>query len=275
MSPIKKMIVGLLLLAGLLLGIGCGTSDPNSTAPFDSDSGHSVDWLPAGHAQAAQADPAACTECHGSDLSGGISGVSCTPCHLNGSPFVLTDCTSCHGNPPTANAVPNRAGEHAAHNALPNVTKVCNTCHNGAGSGTLNHDNGTVDVMFLSSYNAKSGAATYDAAGGTCSKVSCHGGQTTPSWLAGVTIDVNTQCTSCHAFGTTEFNSFSSGQHDFHVNTEHFPCDRCHDNLKLSVNHFTSLNTPVMEGPASATLLSSLTYTNRTCTPLCHGTLSW
>jgi len=275
MSPIKKMIVGLLLLAGLLLNIGCGTSDPNSAAAFDSDSGHGADWLPAGHAQAAQEDPAACTECHGSDLSGGISHVSCTPCHLNGSPFVLTNCTSCHGNPPTANAVPDRAGTHAAHNVLPNVKNVCNSCHSGAGSGTLNHNNGTVDVMFLSSYNAKSGTATYDATGSTCSKVSCHGGQTTPGWLAGATIDVNTQCTSCHAFGTTEYNSFVSGQHDFHVNTEHFPCDRCHDNLKLSVNHFTSLNTPVMEGPASATLLSSLTYTNRTCTPLCHGTLSW
>ncbi len=276
MSPIKEMIVGLFLLAVLLLSIGCGTSDPNSAAPFDSNSGqHGANWLPAGHAQVAQADPAACTECHGSDLSGGISKVSCTPCHLNGSPFVLTNCTSCHGNPPTANVVPNRAGAHAAHNVLPNVKNVCNSCHSGAGSGTLNHDNGTVDVVFLNSYNAKSGTATYDAAGSTCSKVSCHGGQTTPGWLAGVTIDVNTQCTSCHAFGTTEFNSFSSGQHDFHVNTEHFPCDRCHDNLNLSVNHFTSLNTPVMEGPASASLLSTLTYTNGTCTPLCHGLRSW
>jgi predicted CxxxxCH...CXXCH cytochrome family protein len=129
--------------------------------------------------------------------------------------------------------------------------------------------------MFLNAYNAKSGTVMYDAASSTCSKVSCHGGQTTPSWLAGATIDVNTQCTACHAFGTGEYNSFSSGEHDFHVNTEHFPCTRCHDTTKLAVNHFTGLNTQAMEGPASATLNSSLNYNGSSCAPLCHGTKSW
>jgi predicted CxxxxCH...CXXCH cytochrome family protein len=278
MSPITKpLIVGAMLLFCTVLIAGCGSS-ANSQAPFDVDTQqHPAGWLPAGHAQAAQADPTACTECHGSDLSGGISRVSCTPCHLNGSPFVLTNCTSCHGNPPAGTVAPSRAGAHAAHNSLPNVTNVCNTCHSGAGSGTLSHDNGTVDLMFLGAYNAKSGSAAYDAASSTCSKVSCHGGQTTPGWLSGATIDVNTQCTSCHAFGTAEYNSFVSGEHDFHVNTEHFPCEYCHDAAKLATGHFAALNTSAMEGPASATISGSriVNYSNGSCTPLCHNTRTW
>jgi len=274
MSPIKKLVIlGALIFSTLMIS-SCGSSTPNPQAPFDSTSGqHTAGWLPAGHVQPAQADPASCSECHGSDLSGGISKVSCTPCHLNGSPFELTNCTSCHGNPPTGTTAPNRSGAHAVHNALPNIKNVCNTCHSGAGSGTANHDNGVTDVSFLSAYNAKSGTAVHNA-DGTCSEVSCHGGQTTPIWSSGL-IDLNTQCTSCHAFGTTEYNSFASGQHDFHVNEEHFTCVQCHDTLKLSQSHFTSLNTSTMEGPASSTLLSTLTYTNRTCTPLCHGLESW
>lgn len=275
MSQINKIVIaGFLIIVSGLLG-GCGSSTPNPKAPFDADSQkHVNNWLPAGHAVVAQEDLNSCAECHGSDLAGGISGVACSNCHLNVSPFALTGCTSCHGKPPTGNTAPNINGAHAAHNVLPNVTNVCDTCHSGAGSETLKHANGVVDVAFLNVYNAKSGTAVRNS-DGTCSKVSCHGGQMTPVWLSGTIINVNTQCTSCHAFGTSEYNSFVSGEHDFHVNQLNFPCINCHDTLKLVTNHFTSLNTSVMEGPASATLLSSLTFTNGTCTPLCHGTRGW
>ncbi len=275
MSPINKItILGVLILAGVLVH-GCGSSTPNSQASFSATAQrHPAGWLPVGHAQPAKANPATCTECHGSDLSGGISGVSCTPCHLNGSPFVLTNCTSCHGNPPSGTAAPNRAGAHAAHNVFPNGVSVCDTCHSGSGSGTVNHDTGTVGVAFLAAFNAKSGTAVYSP-DGTCSNVSCHGGQTTPGWLSGATIDVTTQCTACHSYGTSQYNSFVSGQHDLHVNVLHFPCVRCHDTVKLAVSHFTSLNTPAMEGPASATINSSFDYINGSCSPPCHVTMTW
>jgi predicted CxxxxCH...CXXCH cytochrome family protein len=214
--------------------------------------------------------------CHGTNLNGGV-GPACVSCHLKGSPLVLTDCTSCHGKPPSGTVSPNRAGAHnastghfAAQIVLPDE---CNTCHNGAGSGTPNHDNGVVDVSLLSAYNAKSGTAVHNA-DGTCSKVSCHGGQTTPVWLTG-TIDVGTQCTSCHAFGTTEYNSYVSGQHGFHVNVLQLSCLDCHDKDKLAVNHFTTLNTSALEGPASATLNSNVNYDGTSCTPLCHGKDTW
>jgi predicted CxxxxCH...CXXCH cytochrome family protein len=276
MSQITKITTSvLLLLVGLLAG-GCG--DPNTKAPFNSDkAAHPAGWLPSGHAVAAKADGSSCAECHGSDLSGGISSVSCLTCHENGSPFTSTGCTSCHGNPPSGTEAPNRGGAHATHNALLTVKDVCDTCHSGAGSGTLNHDDGAIDLNLLAAYSSKSGTAVYNP-DGTCSNVSCHGGQKTPAWLSGAIIDVSTQCASCHSFGTTQYNSYASGQHYLHVTTYGFSCLVCHDAQQLNANHFTTLNTPTMEGPASATIINDgswNTYANSSCTPQCHETRSW
>ena len=278
MSSLKKsMIAGLLLAAGLLVMGGCGSE--NNDSPFDSDDQqHPANWLVSGHPAAAQADPSVCTECHGDDFSGGISRVACASRHTNGSPLTLTACTSCHGKPPTGTIAPNQAGAHnttTGHFAVQVVLPdSCNTCHNGAGTGTTNHYNGVVNVQLLSStYSAKSGTVVYNA-DGTCSNVSCHGGQTTPAWLTGH-IDVGTQCTSCHAFGSSEYNSFVSGQHGFHVNVLLISCIECHDTTKLAVSHFSALNTSQLEGPAAATINSNVNYDGATCTPQCHGKDTW
>lgn len=263
---------GLLIIVGLALVAGCGT--PNDVANFDSDAGtHVSDWKLSRHAAASVADSNGCTECHGSDFAGGLSGVACADCHVSGSPVVMTNCTSCHASPPNGTVAPNRSNSHPVHNALPNVAKVCDSCHMGAGSGTVKNNNGVVDVVFLGAYKAKSGAAVLNP-DGTCSNVSCHGGKTTPPWVLGV-IDVNTQCTACHASGTSQFNSYNSGQHNYHVATRGISCTACHDTAKLAAKHFSSLNTSAMEGPASATLNSSLNYNGATCTLTCHGTRTW
>ncbi len=275
----KSVLTGLLLIAGLLFMGGCGSSETNESV-FQGDA-HPANWKVT-HKTAALQDPATCTECHGADYSGGTSNVACSSCHVNGSPFVLTNCTSCHTAPPSGTVAPNRTGAHntdtghfAAQVTLPDG---CNTCHAGAGSGTLNHDNGAPNVHFLNAYNAKSGIAVYNA-DGTCSKVSCHGGQTTPNWLTG-TIDVFSQCASCHTIGASagnpEYNSFWSGEHAFHVNTLGLACVGCHDPYQLAVNHFTSLNTSTMEGPASATIRTDFVHydsATQTCTfSSCHST---
>ncbi len=263
----------MVLVLGFLLAAGCG--DPNSNVAFNPDSGaHPVGWLPSGHAVRAKANANSCAECHGSDLSGGIASVSCSPCHQKGSPYAFTDCTSCHGKPPTGTVAPNRSGVHAVHNALPTVATVCDTCHSGAGSGTPTHADGVVELNLQTLYSAKSGAAVRNS-DGTCSQVSCHGGQTTPAWSSGTTIDVSTQCTVCHSFGTSEYNSFSSGKHDIHVNAANFACTRCHDTSKLALNHFSFLNTTIMEGPASSTIYSNFNYNNGQCGTVCHGTKFW
>jgi len=282
-SLTKNFISGLLLIAGLSVLGGCGKSQGNGQAIFeDDDAQHPANWKLV-HGATATANPSVCTECHGADLSGGISGVACSSCHTLGNPLTVPGCLSCHGDPPSGTTVyPNRAGAHNATTGhfAPQVTlpDSCNTCHNGAGTGTMTHDIGFVTVQFLGTYNAKSGTAVYNSADDTCSNVSCHGGQTTPAWLTG-SIDVNTQCTSCHAYGDSEYNSFVSGQHYYHVEVLDFNCVACHDLSKLVVNHFTSLNTPTagLEGPAAQTILDDLNFNpvDSTCTPACHVTRFW
>jgi predicted CxxxxCH...CXXCH cytochrome family protein len=125
-----------------------------------------------------------------------------------------------------------------------------------------------------STYSSRSGAAVRND-DGTCSNVSCHGGKATPVWLTGA-IDVNIQCASCHSFNNGEYTSYYSGQHEQQVTELQFPCYPCHDTARLAAVHFTSLNTrTVMEGPAAAILNSSLSYTNGSCSPSCHGTEVW
>jgi predicted CxxxxCH...CXXCH cytochrome family protein len=230
------------------------------------------------------------TYCHGSSLDGAAPaiGPSCssTVCHQIGIPTgqMAANCVSCHNRPPAGGiASPNRGGAHAKHDALTGVTSVCDTCHTGAGTGTLNHFNGVINAQPTATYNAKSGAAVRNP-DGTCSNVSCHGGLTTPVWLT-ETIDVNTDCVKCHTVGTSagtpENNSPYSGEHSFHA-TQAFGsgvgCTACHDTVTLAPNHFTTLNTTAMEGPASGTIGGALitSYSAGTCNAACHpGDRSW
>jgi predicted CxxxxCH...CXXCH cytochrome family protein len=279
MPSLKRIrFLALFFVAAFLISAGCGSSK-NDASVFDEDS-HPTGWKLT-HKTAAENDITVCMECHGEDLGGGISKVACSACHVNGNPLVKKDCTSCHGTPPDGTTVPNRA---AAHNTTsghfaPGVVlpDSCNTCHNGAGAGTSKHDNGTVDIVLLTAYSSNSGTAVHNA-DGTCSNISCHGGQTTPPWLTG-SIILSTQCTLCHAYGTSEYNSFVSGQHDFHVNTLGKPCVACHYTVTLAENHFTTLNTRTMEGSAAATIGGGGTvvtnYVGGTCTNECHDPRSW
>ncbi|WP_298268008.1 CxxxxCH/CxxCH domain-containing protein [Geobacter sp.] len=232
-----------------------------------------------------------CTLCHGANLDGAggvapscvsgttrlnIAGVGAV-CHFNavavkdvstGLFNIQTGCVSCHGNPPVGTSYPNRDFQHGEHQFL-NVS--CATCHSGAGYATALHANGTANVVLSATFQAKSGGvASYNATTGACSNVSCHGGQVTPPWPTGV-INVSTDCLLCHAYGTTQYNSPSSGpltHHGLFTTT----CTECHDTTKLAVNHFTNLQTTAMEGPASGTISDALNYdpATRTCLFTCH-----
>jgi predicted CxxxxCH...CXXCH cytochrome family protein len=76
----KLLFVGLLTLTASF--IGC--SDPNTQSPFNADTGHAANWLPTAHMEAATSDLNSCGACHGANYSGGVSGVSCTSCHMGG-----------------------------------------------------------------------------------------------------------------------------------------------------------------------------------------------
>jgi len=172
----------------------------------------------------------------------------------------------------------------------------CDTCHNGLGPSLLdnNHYNRAKsrvepgDVAFLTTYNAESGTSSFNSAAFSCSNVSCHGGVArsggnpgTPlNWRTG-TLTVNTACTSCHNSGTAQFNSYNSGEHQFHVVGEGISCTACHNTTTLAVNHFTNLGTTAMEGPASATIGGGATeipagnYNGVSCDPRCHKRENW
>ena len=261
-----------------------GPGQPNHPVPFFDNTAHTQTTT--------STFTADCGNCHAVTGTSPLSGAPlCTTCHIS-DPRGVTNCTSCHANPPdgATTAFPNVAGAHATHLALNNATDPgtpvsCATCHSGLGSGTLSHYNRTrpprsspASVAFVTAYNAKSGAAGFDNSSLLrCTNVSCHGGQATPNWRTG-TLTVETQCTSCHVFGTTQFNGPSSSNHD---RAEHSSraCTVCHNATPLAVNHFTKLNSTALEGPASATIsgtnITSYTPGSRSCTPTCHGTETW
>jgi len=274
----------------------------------DTNYAHPTKWrgltatAPGGHMTAGNLANA-CALCHGVNLAGGV-GPACSSCHTAGSPLTLANCTSCHSSPPTGSTAPNRTGSHTTHNLMTGVTGVCNTCHNGGGTRTANHDygRGSVFVSFLTTYNAKAGAAAFDATANTCTNVACHGGPRTqstaqgsatppqstpgqtPNWLTGA-IDVNTQCSACHVLGPSagnpENNSYYSGQHKRHVYEQGRACTVCHDTTKLAPVHFTSFTAPISSATASATINNAINFNGSTCNPSaggltgCHNSESW
>ncbi|HKJ05129.1 MAG TPA: CxxxxCH/CxxCH domain-containing protein [Geopsychrobacteraceae bacterium] len=180
-----------------------------------------------------------------------------------------SDCTACHAQPPNGGSFPNTAGAHAVHTSLAGIGSDCSTCH----SGTTHDD--FVDVSFAEAFNAQSGSATMNS-DGTCSTVSCHGGKTTPDWFNG-SISVNTQCTSCHARTTSQYNGYISGEHGKHRN---YSCTVCHNTAKLENGHFNSLSTSNFEQSPASTIGGGSTrvgsYSNGSCSSVgCHGSERW
>lgn len=83
MPSIKRPDLALVMLWCLLVLSLAGCGDTNEYSSYDPDRGaHPDDWLPARHAVAAFGHLDTCTPCHGADLSGGISNVACTRCHM-------------------------------------------------------------------------------------------------------------------------------------------------------------------------------------------------
>jgi len=266
----------------------------HGSSSWEGGANHAVPFLNASHTTASSGNfSSTCGACH--NETGGTTkfGPTCTVCHQAGSPLTLANCTSCHAKPPTGTAYPNIARKHAKHNALAGVTNVCTACHSGLDSGSQAHyDRANArpglnalrtepgDVSIIAAYDDKpAGGPTFSSSALTCSRVSCHGGQTV-NWDTG-TINVNTQCTSCHASGTTQYNSYNSGRHTSvgrHVSNG---CTSCHDTARLAPGHFTNLATQGFEQAPSTTLRTGLQYNGSTCNPSaggisgCHGSESW
>ncbi len=211
------------------------------------------------HAKHTVVTAGTCTLCHGSSTSGSsthadgttffvatISGGSfntvtktCSNTVCHGGSGTTTPvwsatgggCAVCHGTPPNGVVHPNNAGSHANHVIF--AAGDCSACHNGAGSGTALHANGTTNISISSTYQAETGgAASYNSTTGRCANITCHGGtnpnsvNTTPDWNAGA-ANLLADCYNCHgpanntipalpaAYApspvTPQYNSFWSG----------------------------------------------------------------
>lgn len=223
----------------------------------------------------------------------------CSICHTKANPTILATgagtCLSCHEGPaglpagPTGTTYPSIQGSHAKHMGLPTALS-CNTCHTGAGSGTVTHYTnadartaalvGPATVSIDATYNAQSGGVPGQGTAGfnpstlSCNTVSCHGGQTTPSWRSAGTIVTSTDCRKCHAINdgtvtTSQYND-AVGRHAWgtHSTAGTLDCTICHDMTNGSpgaLNHFKYLNTSAVAGPAdqkpSGTVKFKLTST--------------
>jgi hypothetical protein len=123
MSPVMRALRVAAALT-LVLAAAAGCTKNRSGNPFDPDTGHAADWV-VGHRAAFVAGGAACLECHGTDMMGGISHVSCFSASFEGQ--------SCHpggprGGHPAGWSSPSSHGAGAkAENGFP----FCEDCHGG------------------------------------------------------------------------------------------------------------------------------------------------
>lgn len=247
------------------------------------------------------------------DLTGaGLGTCSNVSCHYNqvtpqwGSG--TTTCVSCHNNG-AGEPWPN-IGAHDRHFAAFGVSGLdptnsalvlswCSICHTGAGSGTSKHADGNLyDVTIDPTYQDQSGGALSYSGGaaGTCSNVSCHGGNVTPAWNNANSINLASDCTTCHRVEATptEYNSASSGMHAIttsvsghnHINDSvnaTSPCLDCHNGPPSqhfynppasTVRSNLNLDSTAMDRPTAADFVSGIsigaTVAQDTCAMTCH-----
>jgi len=239
---VNKALFILLITAIVLITFGCGDQ---RTALFNPDTGeHPNNWVsihPAGYSLDE------CTQCHGEDYKGGISGVSCFDCHLI-DPRVSTGsgCTFCHGQPPATNA-------HLAHvNGTNGYTAGfdCSECHKKPQNytdpghfydGVYDTTRGEVEVIFGPLAKTNGAPATYDHNTMTCD-VYCHdesyfengwGTGTAPQWNDSgyLTGNASHDCAQCHGYPP-------AGGHPAATSTD---CINCHSHVNATGDGFTDV----------------------------------
>lgn len=183
--------VGLLVALALAIISGCGTA--NDDAPFDADAKkHAAGWTE-NHVAASQKNSTSCQECHGSDLSGGISKISCAECHMGGS-------YSAH---PLAWATP-LALNHSGYVISSGASGCANVSCHGANllggvtgpSCTSCHLGGTMAIHpadWAGVISTKHGEYANANTTSSCANMYCHG-----TGLLGI-ANISPACNVCHA----------------------------------------------------------------------------
>lgn len=138
----------LLTLAAFCTALcSCGTA--NDAAPSLNAVGqHPSNWL-SSHGAGYATYPDQCRQCHGQELTGGITGIGCSDCHLGPHPVPFpshrlntnqtNDCAPCHGA--TLQGSGNAPSCTSCHILLPAgtvpVLNQCNSCHGNPPNGAV------------------------------------------------------------------------------------------------------------------------------------------
>jgi hypothetical protein len=240
--------------------VGCG--DKNDKVNFTAERGHPSGWAVT-HKTSAKAELETCTECHGDQLNGGISQVSCTKCHLGS----------------TAAIHPTQWGSYAyaRHSAYvkTNGTATCAVaaCHGSSLQGVSGSGPACASACHLGSATAKhpadwtvskngalknpKGHSDYAKAQGSnsCNNANCHGTDAKGVFLSGPS------CYLCHPVGP-------SGKHpaDQINSSGHFT----HSSYIVS-NGFASCRTNICHGEGgSGTSLNGAVFAPSCSTGGCH-----
>ena len=75
----KKQKLAFILLTSILLLAGCNLFSPDTAG--SAPEGHTINMSGAFHKTGLDNPQVNCVQCHGDDLRGGTSGVSCYSCH--------------------------------------------------------------------------------------------------------------------------------------------------------------------------------------------------
>jgi predicted CxxxxCH...CXXCH cytochrome family protein len=243
-----------------------------------------------------------CKACHGTDLAGGTSGVSCTACHTTaGFATWATNCTFCHGDrnsgrqsPPLdvqgRSATTNTSvGRHDKHVTTTLMAAIgCVQCH-PARSGSVITDaahvdgNGVAEVTLATIGGMAGSYSRASPTSATCTTY-CHsngqGTATTPNWTSATAMT----CTSCHGAPP------STGEHQKHM-SKSLNCSHCHNGIATGTGypatnatlvsgslHVNGTRNVVFGGTYNGTAVSmttSGTGASRTCSGSCHNSKTW
>lgn len=241
------------------------------------------DYHPSGYADAAvhgieaKCQEDTCLDCHGEDLTGGTSNVSCDSCHIAG---WRTDCIFCHGGTETSTGAPPMdidgetaritfpehtshvtEGVHAAWDCTQchvKPTDVLSVSHFLTGDETAC----AAEVVFL---DGLSPAASYSTTG-SCSNLYCHGNGQSSTSTATAQSGSEYGCDGCHGGEENSWRGLS-GKHPSHRG--HVTCGDCHKDTVSGTDTIIGPDYHV-NGTKDVRLPESMTRNNNTCNGTCH-----
>lgn len=296
------------LLAGFIaisLALACGAGgggagDDSSTTPTGSPTPTNGNFHPAGYADPTVHGPdlktqaTDCRTCHGANLDGGTSGISCDTCHQAG---WRTNCTYCHGGTDNQTGAPpadldgtttkNQLSfsAHTKHVTADSVHVAydCTMCHaKPADVLSTNHifdaTHGLAEVTFANGGGLNPNGQYLQSQ--QCATLWCHGdGEGDDGAYDG--HFASTGCNSCHHSDDGQYTSMS-GQHSLHMGAsgQNIRCDECHATSVNASNAILDVSKHInrvreTSFPSGVTWNPSTRKCNGSCHAKGHSNLTW